>query len=172
MILKFQFVHIIDGIAIIPQPSSPAKETKARKVTQNRQTRCLRTYTAVEGEKRQRWRRKASVWRGFMSRGLSVGDGPGPSVVHSSVIFTTPQAPKCLPAAAVCTHSHARTHTHARIADGSRRIQSVCNYPSAVIGQLTSACSFVSSHPALFFFSFCVFIHLTFPPVPAVQCPT
>lgn len=41
--------------------------------------------------------------------GLSVGYRPGPSVVHSSVIFTAPQAPMCLPLGAMYTH--ARTHT-------------------------------------------------------------
>ena len=45
--------------------------------------------------------------------GLSVGDGPGPSVVHSSVISTAPQAPMCLPVAALYTHAH--THTRTRI---------------------------------------------------------
>lgn len=69
-------------------------------------------------------------------------------------------------------HSLARTHTHARIADGSRRIQSVCNYPSAVIGQLTSACSFVSSHPALFFFFLFAFSFISpFRPSPPSNAP-
>lgn len=41
---------------------------------------------------------------------LSVGYGPSPSVVHSSVMFTTPPAPMCLPVAH--THVHTPSHTH------------------------------------------------------------
>lgn len=41
--------------------------------------------------------------------GLSVGHRPGPSVVHSSVISTTPQAPMCLSVAAII-HTHTRMH--------------------------------------------------------------
>lgn len=47
--------------------------------------------------------------------GLSLGYGPGPSVVHSSVIFTAPQAPMCLPVAAMYTHAHMHILTRTRI---------------------------------------------------------
>lgn len=50
--------------------------------------------------------------------GLSVGHRPGPSVVHSSVISTTPQAPMCLSVAAIIhthTRMHASTHFHTHL---------------------------------------------------------
>lgn len=56
--------------------------------------------------------------------GLSIGYEPGPSVVHSSVIFTAPQAPMCLPVAAVYTHAHPYMHTQAV----QIRAYSMCTY--------------------------------------------
>ena len=106
--------------------------------------------------------------------GLSVGCGPGPSVVHSSVIFTAPQAPMCLPVAAMYTHmrTHTRTqtythaHTHARtilykhgrmrahIDLSLRRNPVTVQLPlSYVVGQLTSAPASVSSPT-----SFCLLV--------------
>lgn len=83
--------------------------------------------------------------------GLSVGYGPGPSVVHSSVIFTAPQAPMCLPVAPLYTHAHTQARTRAPILykHGDDAHTDSLHYknpvtaqlPSCyVIGELTSAC--------------------------------
>lgn len=78
------------------------------------------THAAVEVVKRQTDRGRetemeekgVSVER-IYEWGLSAGEGPGPSVVHSSVIFTAPQAPMCLPVAALYAHRPTRTRLHA-----------------------------------------------------------
>lgn len=72
---RLEFVHIMDALVIEYSTSEnslfPAKETKARKVSETKQW-ITHTHTHREGEidrkkERQRRRRKASVWRGFMS---------------------------------------------------------------------------------------------------------
>lgn len=84
-------------------------------------------------------------------------------MVHSSVIFTAPQAPMCLPVAALYTHAHEHTnpntHTYtvqasvmcAHIDYSLQRNPVTVQLPFCfVIGQLTSAPSFVfSSFPPL-----------------------
>lgn len=109
--------------------------------------------------------------------GLSVGYGPGPSVVHSSVIFTAPQAPMCLPVGAMYTHACTHTLTRTRILYKHGRIRahvdrSLQRNPVTVqlplcyvIGQLTSAPSFVFSS---FSTSLCLFIS-DCPPDPRLQ---
>lgn len=83
--------------------------------------------------------------------GLSVGYGPGPSVVHSSVMFTAPQAPMCLPVAPLYTHAQTQSRTRTPIlykhdddahADSLRYKNPVTvQLPVCyIIGELTSAC--------------------------------
>lgn len=91
--------------------SQLGRERHAKRMSETKQTH---THTVEEAEKRQTDGERETEGKGVSVEriyewGLSVGYGPGPSVVHSSVIFTAPQAPMCLPVAAMYTH--ARTHT-------------------------------------------------------------
>lgn len=85
---------------------------------------------------------------------LSVGCGPGPSVVNSSVIFIAPLAPLCLPVAPACTHLN--SYIHINSAQG-RCMDSLFLYRNQVMAQ---SCSGPISHG--FFFSYFFFFNLSY----------
>jgi len=72
--------------------------------------------------------------------GLSVGYRLGPSVVHSSVIFNSPQAPMCLPVGALYTYANMDTYTIQHSLNVCRKNPVTC--PSHINGQLMSASFF------------------------------
>lgn len=84
---------------------------------------------------------------------LSVGYGPGPSVVNSSVIFIAPLAPLCLPVAPACTHPN--LYIHINSAQG-RCMDSLFLYRNQVIAQSCSHFAWL-----FLFFSF-FFLNLSY----------
>lgn len=116
---------MMDSWLLISQEKSPFFPAKGRKTRE--MCEWDKTETVRDVEKRQTdgetEGKGVSVER-IYEWGLSVGDGPGPSVVHSSVIFTTPQAPMCLPVAAMYTH----THTLARTPSTVHTLMYACTY--------------------------------------------
>lgn len=161
--MGLEIVHIIDSIIYFTTDSLfPAKERHAKwTIRQNGDT-----HTVEDVEKRHTDGGRETEGKGVSVEriyewGLSVGYGPGSSVVHSSVIFTTPQAPMCLPVAAMYTHAHTHSLTRIRILNGCARIDcSLQRNPVTiqlpycyVIGKLTSALLLSSHFPPLSVFS-------------------